>query len=192
MHYMKSITIGISGAEGSFSEEAAQFYVHKYKLKRVSLVYLISVEGVLAALEEGSIDRGIFPIENSTGGVVIEAVHAMARHVFKIERIFGLDIHQNLLVRHGTTASQIKSITSHDQALKQCRMYLKRAWNKIKLVEYPDTALAASDLASGKLHKTTAVIASRVAAEVYDLDVLEESVQDLKFNVTNFVVARTV
>jgi len=132
---------------------------------------------------------GIFPIENSTGGVVIEAVHAMAKHLFKIKSIFGLDIHQNLLVRRGTTADKVKVITSHDQAIKQCRMYLKRVWPKVKLVEYPDTAKAAADLASSKLPKTTAVIASRAAADVYKLDVLEESIQDLKFNITNFVVA---
>ena len=187
---MKSIQIGISGAQGSFSEEAAQFYAHKYKLQRVEIVYLITAEGVLSALEKGSIDCGIFPIENSTGGIVIEAVHAMAKHLFRIEKIFGLDIHQNLLVLPGTTASAVKSITSHDQAINQCRMYLKRAWSKVKLVEYADTAQAAADLSCGKLPASTAVIASLVAADVYKLDVLEASIQDLKFNVTNFVVAR--
>ncbi|HVM73446.1 MAG TPA: prephenate dehydratase domain-containing protein [Candidatus Paceibacterota bacterium] len=181
--------IGVSGARGSFSEEAARFYVHKHKLKRVSYEYLITVEVVLAALEAGSVNLGIFPIENSTGGVVIEAVHAMAKHLFNIKSIFGLEIHQNLLVRRGMTADKIKTITSHDQAIKQCRMYLKRLWPRVKLVEYPDTAKAAADLASGKLSKTTAVIASRAAADVYKLDVLEESIQDLKFNITNFVVA---
>ena len=184
--------IGVSGARGSFSEEAARFYVHKQKLKKVTYEYLVSVDGVLSALETGSITIGIFPIENSTGGVVIETVHAMAKHLFKIKSIFGLDIHQNLLVRRGATADTIKTITSHDQALKQCRMYLKRLWPKVKLVEYPDTAKAAADLASGTLPATTAVIAPLTAAEVYHLDVLEESIQDLKFNITNFVVAEAL
>ena len=184
--------IGVSGARGSFSEEAARFYVHKHGIKKATYEYLISVEGVLAALEAGAIDLGIFPIENSTGGVVIEAVHAMAKHLFKIKSIFGLDIHQNLLVLPGTTADKIKAITSHDQAIKQCRMYLKRLWPKVKLVEYPDTAKAAADLANGTLPATSAVIAPRAAADVYSLDVLEESIQDLKFNITNFVVAESI
>lgn len=181
--------IGISGAEGSFSEEAARSYIHKNKLKRVQLEYLISVEGVLAALESGAVDLGIFPIENSTGGVVIEAVHAMAKHQFVVKKMFAIEVHQNLLVRHGVTAEKIKTITSHDQAIKQCRMYLKRMWPKVKITEYADTAKAAADLGSGKLSASTAVIASRQAATSYKLDVLEESIQDLKFNFTNFIVA---
>ena len=184
--------IGISGAKGSFSEEAAQSYIHKQKLKKCEIKYLVSVENVLAALEAQDIDEGVFPIENSTGGVVIEAVHAMAKHRFAIKKMFAIEVHQNLLVRRGTTAQMIKTITSHDQAIKQCRMYLKRIWPKVKVVEYADTAKAAADLASGKLATSTAVIASRAAAEVYKLDILEESIQDLKFNFTNFIVAEAI
>ncbi|MDE2213079.1 MAG: prephenate dehydratase [Patescibacteria group bacterium] len=181
--------IGISGARGSFSEEAARTYAHKNSLKRYEIRYLITVENVLAALEQGSISTGIFPIENSNGGIVIEAVYAMAKHRFSIKKIFEIDVHHNLLVKKGTRADKIKIITSHDQALKQCRMYLKRVWPKVKVVEYADTAKAAEDLAKGKLPSTTAVIASRAAALRNKLDILEESIQDLKFNYTSFIVA---
>jgi prephenate dehydratase len=181
--------IGISGAKGSFSEEAARTYIHKHALKRSHIDYLISVENVLEALESGIIDLGIFPIENSTGGIVIEAVHAMAKHRFVIKKLFAIEVHQNLLVRRGEKAEKITTVTSHDQAIKQCRMYLKRVWPKVKVVEYADTAKAAADLASGVLSRSTAVIASRAAAACYDLDILEESIQDLKFNFTNFIVA---
>jgi len=181
--------IGISGVQGSFSEEAARTYVRKNGVKAAKVVYLVSVEGVLSALEGGEIDLGIFPIENSNGGIVIEAVHAMAKHRFAVKKLFEIDVHQNLLVKHGTTAEKVKNIVSHDQALKQCRMYLKRMWPKVKVGEYADTAKAAADLAAGKLPATTAVIASVEAAKAYKLDVLEESIQDLKFNFTTFVVA---
>ncbi len=181
--------IGISGAKGSFSEEAARAYATKNHVRKFSLEYLISVENVLSELEKGDIELGIFPIENSNGGIVLEAVHAMAKHRFAVKKIFEIDVHQNLLVKEGITADKVKVITSHDQAIKQCRMYLKRMWPKVKLREYVDTAKAAEDLAKGKLPKTTAVIASRVAANVYKLDVLEESIQDLKFNYTSFIAA---
>jgi len=181
--------IGIMGAKGSFSEEAARTYAQKTKLQKLSIAYLVSAENVLSALEEGTIDLGIFAIENSNGGIVIETVHAMAKHRFKIKKIFEIDVHQNLLVKKGVTADKVKSIVSHDQAIKQCRMYLKRKWPKVKLSEYADTAKAAEDLASGKLPASTAVIASRTAAEVYGLDILEESIQDLKFNFTSFIAA---
>ena len=59
-------------------------------------------------------------------------------------------------------------------------MYLKRIWPKVKLGEYADTAKAAEDLAKGKLPKTTAVIASRNAAQMHKLKILDESIQDIK------------
>lgn len=185
----KPLVIGVSGARGSFSEEAAGVYAHKYGLKKSTIKYLITVENVLIALEEGQIDFGIFPIENSNGGVVLEAIHAMARHRFHIKKLFEIDIHHNLLVKKGVATEHIKRIVSHDQALKQCRMYLKRRWPKVKIGEYADTAKAAKDLAKGVLPQTTAVIASLAAARLYKLDTLEESIQDLKFNYTSFIAA---
>lgn len=182
-----ALTIGISGAPGSFSEEAANLYARKSGLQHYALEYLISAEGVLSAVEEGRVDRGIMPIENSNGGIVVEAVYAMAKHVFEIEKIFEIDVHQNLLVKKGATADSITAITSHDQAIKQCRMYLKRKWPTVDVQEYPDTAKAAKDIGEGVLPSTTAAIASRAAAELYGLDILEESIQDLKFNYTAFL-----
>ena len=184
-----SLRIGISGAEGSFSEEAARNYAESNKVKDFSLAYLISVENVLSSLEAGAIDLGIFPIENSTGGVVTETVHAMAKHNFDIKKIFDIDIHQNLLVREGANVGEIITITSHEQALKQCRGYLKSKWPKAKIEEYEDTAKAAEDLAAGKLPATTAVIASAAAAKLYKLKILEKSIQDLKENYTTFLAA---
>lgn len=181
--------IGISGAKGSFSEEAARLYSQNKGLVEPHIEYLISVENVLASLDSGSIDLGIFPIENSNGGIVIEAVYAMAAHTFVIEGMFELDVHHNLLVGKGVNPEEITKITSHDQAIKQCRMYLKRKWPGVDIEVYADTAKAAEDLKSGVLPHTTAVIASKRAAEIYDLDILEESIQDLKFNYTSFIAA---
>ncbi len=178
------------GAKGSFSEQAGEKYRDKENLKDAEIMPLISAENVLAALNKGEIDIGIFPIENSNGGIVIEAVHAMAKYTFAIEKMFEMDVHHMLIVKAGITASHIKTICSHDQALKQCRMYVKRVWGDAEIVPYADTAKAAADLASGILPDTTAVIAPRRAAELYDLEILEESIQDLKYNYTTFVVAK--
>lgn len=178
------------GAKGSFSEEAAHKYCVTEGISDADIQYLVSAENVLSALEAGESDIGIFPIENSNGGVVIEAVYAMAKHRFEVIKLFEIDVHQNLLVTPGTTAEHITTITSHDQALKQCRMYLKRKWPGVELEAYADTAKAAEDLANGTLPNTTAVIASKKAAEAYGLEVLEESIQDLKFNYTSFIAAK--
>ena len=184
------VKLGVMGAKGSFSEEAARIYAKKYgKLKQYDVAYLITAERVLSALEKDTIDLGIFPIENSTGGMVLEAVYAMAKHNFSIKKIFEIDIHQNLLVKKGVARDTIKEIASHEQALKQCRSYLKRKWSKAKLVEYEDTAKAAEDLSKGKLPASTAVIASRTAAELYGLNILEKAIQDQKLNYTSFIAA---
>jgi len=181
--------IGVMGAKGSFSEQAGELYRDKFEPSVAEILPLVTAEAVLAAVEQGQIDRGIFPIENSNGGIVIEAVHAMAKHRFAIERMFELDVHHMLLVKPGVTASHITTISSHDQALKQCRMYVKRTWPTAEIVPYADTAKAAADLGNGTLPDATAVIAPRQCATLYGLEILEESIQDLKFNYTTFVVA---
>jgi prephenate dehydratase len=68
-------------------------------------------------------------------------------------------------------------------------MYLKRKWPDANIEAYEDTAKAAEDLGKGTLPDTTAVIAPRKCAELYGLEILEESIQDLKFNYTTFIVA---
>ena len=187
---MRAMKIGVMGAQGSFSEQAGELYIKKIGVTGAKILPLISAENVLTALNKGEIDRAIFPIENSNGGIVIEAVYAMAKHNFAIEQMFELDVHHMLLVKPHVTASHINTIASHDQALKQCRMYLKRTWPECEVAPYADTAKAAEDLANGTLPDTTAVIAPRRAAELYGLEILEESIQDLKFNYTVFIVAR--
>lgn len=181
--------IGVMGATGSFSEKAGEHYRAQQEIKDGVIVPLVSAEAVLSAIETGSCDKGIFPIENSNGGIVIEAVHAMAKHTFTIEQMFEIDVHHMLLAKKGVEKGHITAISSHDQAIKQCRMYIKCMWPNVEVIPYADTAKAASDLASGLLPETTAVIAPRRCAELYDLAILEESIQDLKFNYTTFVVA---
>jgi prephenate dehydratase len=186
----KIIKIGISGGVGSFSEEAANYYYAKNKIKKYKLFYLISVENVLEALNKKEIDKGVFPIENSNGGIVYEAVYAMSKHIFEIEKMFEIDIKHCLLAKQGINPGNIKKISSHQQALKQCRMYLKRKWMETELEEYKDTAEAAKDLSEGKLPDSTAIIAPKICAKIYNLNILEESIQDLKFNFTTFIVAK--
>ncbi len=186
---MKKIKIGVCGNKGSFSEEAAEYYCQKNGIENYEIKYLVTAEKTLSAVSAGKINKGIFPIENSNGGIVLESVHAMSNYVFEIEKIFEIDIKHFLLVLPGTKTSEIKKIASHPQALKQCRMYLKRRWEKTELEEYSDTAQAAKDLSEGKIGKEVAVIAPEICSKLYGLEVMEENIQDLKFNFTSFVVA---
>lgn len=185
------LKIGVSGNRGSFSEEAANYYCHKHRIKDYEIVYLISVERVLQAYDDGVINKGFFPIENSNGGIVYEAVYAMSKHNFDIENIFEIDVRHCLLVKPGANPADINRIVSHVQGLRQCRMYLQRKWPEVELEEYSDTAQAASDLMEGALSAQAAVIASKTCAELYGLEIIEENIQDLKFNFTSFIATAT-
>jgi len=185
-----NLRIGVSGNIGSFSEEAANYYASKNNIINYELVYLINVDSVLSGLKEKKIDLGIFPIENSNGGIVYEAVYAMSKYFFNIENMFEIDVRHCLLVKKGVKREDITKITSHPQALKQCRMYIKRKCREFEIIEYSDTAQAAKDLSEKKLSKDTSVIAPRSCAKLYDLELLEEGIQDLKFNFTTFITAK--
>ncbi len=183
------LTIGISGAKGSFSEEAGRTFAKEEKIENPEFSYLTKADDVLEALEEGKIDIGIFAIENSNGGVVTEYLPAIAKHRFSIRKIFEIPVNHMLLVKQSTKAADITAVVSQKQALRQCRMYLRRQWPEVEVQEYVDTATAAKDLSEGTLPATSAVVASARAGETYGLDVLEANIQDLKFNYTVFIAA---
>ncbi len=181
--------IGLAGVQGSFSEMAARTYAKDVGEKAPELVYLTHASQVLDAVEAGSVDVGIFAIENSNGGVVTEYLPAIAEHQFAINKIFEIPVDHMLLVKKGMHASNVTKIVSQRQAIRQCRMYLSRQWPSVAIEEYVDTATAAKDLAEGSLDPHAAVIASERAGEVYGLVVLDAKIQDLKFNYTVFIAA---
>lgn len=184
---MEEKIIGVSGAIGSFSEAAAKEYCRKHDIENYKLEYLVSVENVLRSLTENKIEMGIFPIENSNGGIVIESVYAMSRYIFQIQELFEIPVIHCLLVKPGTKLEDIKTIASHDQAIKQCKMFIKRRFPTANIEERDDTAKAARDLSEGILSPDTAVLGPEGCAALYELEILEKGVQDLKFNFTSFL-----
>jgi len=184
-----SIKIGIQGAKGSFSEEAAHEFAKRNKLTDYQLDYLISSEAVLSALDSDHIDYGLFAMENAQGGVVIESVKALAKYRCHINDMFHVRISQNLLVYPGTKPSEITAIYSHQQALRQCRNYLADHYWSCPLKEAEDTADSARKLQEGELPYTAGVIANKVCAELYGLEIIEADIHDLKNNLTLFIGA---
>ena len=182
--------VGVMGIRGSFSEEAALEYARDNGLGEIEIVELVSTEGVLLAVESREVELGIFALENSNGGVVYESVYAMAAHRFKVEDLFEIDVNHALLGHPSLPGrDQIDRIASHQQALRQCRMWLRHNFPTTLVTEEPDTAEAARMLGSGELPPATAVIASERCAELFGLRVVERRIQDLKFNFTTFVAA---
>lgn len=179
--------IAVSGDAGSFSEEAGLLYVNREHIE-AEFLYAIDMEGVLAAGEEGRCNLGIFPVVNSTAGLVRPAFEAMGRHRFTVQSEFKLDVRQCLLARKETPREAITRIVSHSQALAQCAAYCAREFPSVSLQEWEDTAKAARDLRAGVLKPTVAVIAPARCAELYGLAIIEAGIQDAQPNLTTFII----
>lgn len=183
------IKIAVSGDAGSFSEEAGNLYIDREGLN-AELVYAIDMEGVLARLERGEVDFGIFPVVNSQGGLVHQAFVAMGKHHFTLEDELWLEVQQCLLVLPGLTRAEIKNIATHPQAVLQCQRYIKREFPEAKVIDWADTAKAARDLKAGLLPANTAVIAPARSANLYGLEILERNIQDMRPNLTTFLITK--
>src|SRR5579871_3865249 len=129
-------------------------------------------EDALAAISSGEADLGMIPIENPASGLFI------------IGEWF-LPVHHQLMAPRGARLADIKAVESHVHALGQCRRIIRE--RGIKPIVSGDTAGAARDIAE-RGDTTTAAIASRLAAEIYGLDILVEDIEDEAHNTTRFVV----
>ncbi len=181
-------TIGYQGIPGSFSEEATLKYIENEQLGQIETKPCLTSQGVMESLAHYEIDRGIIAMENARGGVVHESIHSLAGARCKVGSMFHIQVNQCLIVKHGITHDQITEVRSHPQALKQCSKYLSEKLSHIAHIESKDTAESARKLYENQYSDTTAVIAPARAAEIYDLEVLKHSIQDLKDNKTLFLV----
>ncbi|MEX2514883.1 MAG: prephenate dehydratase domain-containing protein [Candidatus Paceibacterota bacterium] len=185
----------IQGGPGSFSAEAGGRYADDNDLT-LELDYRYTSENVLTAVEEGSVEQGLIAIENATGGVVYESIEALAEHRCRILHFLNILVVHALLVRPGTSIDTIECIISHPQALKQCEDTLATRFADIPTEvgkgEAVDQATAAKQLAEGKLPATTAVLASRVCADLYNLEIVAENLQDIEENYTTFLVVESL
>ena len=142
-------------------------------------------EDALGAISSGEADLGMIPIENSVAGRVADIHHLLPASGLYIVGEFFLPIRHQLMALKGTGLSDIKTVESHVHALGQCRRIIRKLG--IKPIVAADTAGSARDVAQRK-DRTVAAIASRLAAEIYGLDILAEDVEDESHNTTRFVV----
>jgi prephenate dehydratase len=185
----RPLILGVSGMEGSFSEEAGLLYAHQ-KGWNAKIDHNLDMEGVLRALNNDEIDYGIFPVVNSIGGLVETAFLAMGMYKFEMLDKFPFLVNQCVLTLPNVKKKEIQQVTSHPQALAQCQNYLGRKYPKCHRVVWSDTASAARDLASGKLPRFSAVLASPRAAEIYNLKIVKKGVQDQNPNLTTFILVK--
>lgn len=180
--------IGVSGDVGSFSEEVGLNYIKKACLNNSELLYLIDMHGVMSSLNDGKIDIGIFPVVNNNSGLVWPAFEAMGKYNFKIIDELHLDVQQCIFAKKMLELKDVSAIYSYTPAFNQCKIFLQDEASGIRKVDWGDMAKAARDLSQGVLPEDVAVIGSRRAAEAYNLKILASNIQDVKPNVTMFVV----
>jgi prephenate dehydratase len=136
-------------------------------------------------VERGDAELAMIPIENSLAGRVADIHHLLPTSGLNIIGEYFLPIHFQLLAVKGTRIAGIKSVHSHVHALGQCRRIIRD--NKWRAIVEADTAGAARMIAESG-DQTQAALASRMAADVYGLDILAENVEDEAHNTTRFVV----
>ena len=177
-----STKIAIQGYEGSFHQVAAQLYFGK----NVEVLPCDTFrEVVKLALNKKESDGGIMAIENSIAGSILANYNLLQKNNLKIAGEIYLQIKQNLLVNPGVKLEDIREVHSHTMALQQCYDFLDKY--KWKLVETDDTALSAKHVHQHK-SKHIAAIASKLAAELFDLEMIAPNIHTLKNNYTRFLV----
>ena len=185
---------GIQGGKGSFNEEALRTYITNHDIKKFQVKYLFTTEKVLKNLHEGTIDFGLFAIQNAVGGVVQESTYAMAKYRFEIQEEFSIPICHFLMKRKDIEFSAIKTIMAHDQVFKQCKETLKNKFpNHVQKVgdgDYIDHAKVAWGVAKGILPKNIAILGPRILAEIYNFDIVDSNLQDSKNNLTTFFLVQ--
>jgi len=178
----KNAKIVFQGTEGAYSQLAMQEYFGK----DIDSWHVDTWRDAMEAICKGEADYAVLPIENSSAGIVSENYDLLVEYDNCIvgEQIIRID--HALLALPEAVKEDITDIYSHPQALMQCGKYLDhhREWEKHS---YKNTAMASQKVKEdGKKHK--AAIGSKLNADIYGLQVLEEAIQDNKNNYTRFII----
>ncbi len=176
------MAIAIQGYEGSFHQVAARYFFGK----QVEVIPCDTFRDLVRiSSDKKRSGGGIMAIENSIAGSILPNYNLLQKSNLKVIGEVYLSISQNLMVNKGVKLSDIKEVHSHPMAILQCLDYLEK--NEWELVETEDTALSAKHIHQHH-NKHAAAIASKLAAELYDMDVIAPDIQTMKNNITRFLV----
>lgn len=178
--FPKRARVACQGVEGAYSQIATE---KLFEIPRIN--YCPTFEKVFSAIENGECDYGVLPIENSSAGSVKKVYELMVHHKFHIVRSLRLKVDHNLLVSRGTSLEDIKEIVSHEQAINQCSEFLEKL-DGVKITVCENTAVAAKLVATSGRNDLGA-LSSRACADLYGLDNIAPSIQDMDNNYTRFI-----
>ena len=177
---MKTNSFAFQGVSGAYSEQAG-----KNVFPDANSVPCATFEEMFACVRDGQADIALVPIENSQAGRVADTQRLIPDSDLNIIGEYFLEVRHNLLAIPGAKINDIKRIHSHEQGIAQCRNKIIKL-NK-EMVIAADTAGSAKKI-SELNKKEDAAIASALAAEIYNLEILEENFQDAQYNVTRFLI----
>jgi prephenate dehydratase len=177
--------VGYLGPEGTFTQAAV---LSAPLAQALELVPQETIHDTVLAVREGSVERGVVPIENSLEGSVNVTLDAL---VFEAEdvRIIGetvLGVEQCLIAQERLPLDQIEVVISHPQATAQCRDFIRAKLPEARVMTSSSTAEAVR-LVTERIRHRWAAIGTRLAAELYDCVVLESGIEDVSGNQTRFV-----
>ena len=178
--------IAIQGVKGCFHEQAARLFYQEHGNIVPQTVECLTFDYLYKSIDKGMADAAVMAIENTVSGGLLPNFELLRKYDRKIKGEVFLRIQQNLMALPGQTIEDIKEVRTHYMAINQTREFFKDyPW--IRLVESEDTAKSAADVADGGLMGVGAV-ASTLAAELYGLNILAESIETYKQNFTRFLI----
>jgi len=181
------MNIGYLGPEGTFSQIAADKYVESLKSGANKTTAFSRISDVLEAVNNGEIDEGVVPFENSIEGTVNYTLDTLISDVdIYIKKEIIIPISHNLMTRPECVGKKPEKIFSHPQSLAQCRKYLLKNYPDVETVQVLSNSEAARIVKeSGKNYYA---ISTLLASQIYALDITEKDIQDAETNVTRFFV----
>lgn len=174
--------VAIQGIPGSFHHQV----VLDYFGTETEVNYYRTFEQVVRAVSEGTDHYAVLAIENSIAGAILPNYELIDRYGLYISGEYYLPISHNLLALPGQKIEAIKEVRSHPMALLQCKKFFQDYPN-ILLSDDLDTATVAKRIAEESLSGIGAV-ASKAAAEIYQLQILASDIQTVKDNFTRFII----
>lgn len=178
--FPESAMVACQGVEGAFSQQACEKI-----FPNPSIVFLNTWEGVFHAVDSGFCRYGILPLENSNAGSVNRIYDLLAQFNFSIVRSTRIHVNHSVLAKKGVKLEDIKDIYSHEQAINQCSEFLNTLKN-VNIHVCDNTAMAAKLVAESD-RTDVAALSSKACADLYNLNVLKEAVQNDGNNYTRFI-----
>lgn len=176
----KERPIAATVTRGSYSAEACSLFFNG----NCDIRYVRNFEEVFSAVERGEVDYGVLPIENSTAGDVSATYDLMGKHRFYISKTVKIHIDNILAAKKGADPSEVKTVYSHEMALRQCAAFLDRF--SADTIAMSSTAEAAKYVSYAE--EPCAAICSASCARLYGLEPLAEGISDIRDNFTRFIL----